>query len=163
MKKDSEGYGDINFLDEKDNIVTKSKSKRDIKVIIVLCIFLFMSIGGYILYTKNSKDDRDSVIKENIVDLNNILTNLSTNSKNPVYINVNISLKLQNNHIAKIAQKNLPQIENAVIIYIRELTPMDINAPGGTMMLVDGIKTRVNTIMSPDSVEDVILRSIVIK
>lgn len=97
-----------------------------------------------------------------IFEMPNITTNLAPNAEKESWIKLGITLQLENNKDQIVLDKKLPMVKDAIIVFLRELRSSDLASSGGSMMLKNELLKRINKIMYPAKLRDVLLREILL-
>jgi flagellar FliL protein len=95
------------------------------------------------------------------VELPNMLVNLSTSGRTPMFMRVRVSLVLQKEEDRVKVTESQPRIIDSFQTYIRELAPEDIQGSVGLLRLKEELLVRVNAAVAPVVVKDLLFIELV--
>lgn len=96
-------------------------------------------------------------------DLPDMIVNLNTNSGQPTYLKLSVSLELDDDKTIAQLNKVMPRIVDRFQVYLRELRPEDISGSAGVYRLKEELLSRVNSAVQPFEVQDVLFREMLIQ
>ena len=97
-------------------------------------------------------------------DVPEMLINLSVKAgQKPIYFKVKVALEMATVEDADFAEKMLPRIIDSLQFYLREMRLEEIQGSVGTYRLKEEIQTRLNRILAPVKVNDVLFKEILIQ
>ena len=150
--------------------------------ILLLLVPIFLVVGTVIglyfsgmadsfLTEKPSEESEASVqedkqIKEGVTffDIPEILVNLSVRSgQKPIYFKIKVTLEMNSAEDAEQAEKMLPRIIDSLQFYLREMRLEEIQGSIGTYRLKEEINIRLNRILAPIKVNEVLFKEILIQ
>lgn len=155
---------------ELDKQFTSVKGKR-IMVIggviaaLLLVVFLFYYFGEddtKVASTKQASPQQKTSQATYIYEMPEIVTNLAPNNEQDRWIKIGITMQLENSKDQASLDKKLPMIKDTIIVFLRELRESDLASSGGSMMLKNELLKRINKIMYPIKLRDVLLREILL-
>jgi flagellar FliL protein len=98
------------------------------------------------------------------VDLPEVLVNLSgTGAERPQYLKLKIVLELPDQIMVQQIQPVMPRVMDAFQTYLRELRPGDLDGSAGLYRLKEELTRRVNASISPNRVNAVLFKEIVVQ
>ncbi len=98
------------------------------------------------------------------LDLPDTLVNLSnTGGDRPQYLKVKIVLELPDQAMVQQVQPVLPRVMDSFQTYLRELRPTDLDGSAGLYRLKEELTRRVNSSISPNRVNAVLFKEIVVQ
>ena len=95
-----------------------------------------------------------------IVDFPEIVTNLAPTNDKESYIRLVLTLELNNTKDQDAIDKKLNMLKDSVIIFLRELRAADLTSAGGSMMLKTEVTKRINKILYPIEIKDILFKEI---
>jgi flagellar FliL protein len=98
------------------------------------------------------------------VEVPDMLVNLANNPGERVqYLKVKVSLEVKEEKQAEAIRPNLPRVTDIFQTYLRELRPGDLNGSAGLFRLKEELTRRVNAAVSPNEVNAVLFKEIVVQ
>jgi len=140
-----------------------------IKLIIIGVAGLLAVGGGFFGYAKfaHHKEAQAAVssVKPAVyVDLPEILVNLSNvGSDRTQYLKVKMTLELPDQQMVQQVQPMMPRVTDTFQTYLRELRPSDLEGSAGLYRLKEELTRRVNATISPNHVNAVLFKEIVVQ
>ena len=123
--------------------------------------------GGYALLFSGTKDAKAAVqvVKPPVfVDLPDILVNLSNSGNDRTqYLKVKMTLELADQMLMQQLQPMMPRVTDTFQTYLRELRPTDLDGSAGLYRLKEELTRRVNALISPNRVNAVLFKEIVVQ
>ena len=165
---------------ENENLPQTVAPKKKI-LLLLLPIFLvvgtviglyFSGVADSFLTIDSSKEEKEpQEEKQNssnpfavFFDVPEILVNLSVKpGQKPIYFKVKISLEMNSAADAEQAEKMLPRIVDSLQFYLREMRLEEIQGSVGTYRLKEEINSRLNRVLAPVKVNDVLFKEILIQ
>lgn len=95
-------------------------------------------------------------------ELPEITTNLAPNNDKESWIKFAITLQLENSKDQDALDKKIPMIKDSIIVFLREIRSSDLASSGGSMMLKTELMKRINKIMYPITLKDILFREILL-
>jgi len=96
-------------------------------------------------------------------DLQEIIVNLNVGSASPSFLKMKISLELGNALDVPAVEAQLPRITDSFQVYIRELRRSDLQGSEGIYRLREELLLRINKIVYPVKVRDLLFKEILIQ
>jgi flagellar FliL protein len=98
------------------------------------------------------------------LDLPDTLVNLAnTGGERPQYLKVKIVLELPDQGMVQQVQPVMPRVMDSFQTYLRELRPTDLDGSAGLYRLKEELTRRVNSAISPNRVNAVLFKEIVVQ
>jgi flagellar FliL protein len=166
-KKEAEPVEDA---EEAEGEASPPSRKLPLKLIMVVAAGLVVLSGGagaaYFMFAgkKQEMPEAKTVKPAAFFDLPEVLVNLSTvGSDRPLYLKVKIVLELPDQTLVAQIQPILPRVMDAFQTYLRELRPSDLDGSAGLYRLKDEMTRRVNAAISPNRINAVLFKEIVVQ
>lgn len=161
--------GDEKSLNSKEEF-TGVKGKRlmvigGILVSLILAIFLFTYFSkseSKATSTKQASSSQLPIQKSFIYEMPEITTNLAPNNDQETWIKLGVTLQLETSKDQAALDKKLPMVKDAIIVFLREVRSSDLASSGGSLMLKSELLKRINKVMYPVKLRDVLLREILL-
>ncbi len=96
-------------------------------------------------------------------DLDEILVNLNTGERQARYLRAKITLELPNQAAVEAIKRNMPRVIDQFQVYMRELSPEDLNGAAGMFRLKEELLRRVNAAVAPVEVRDVLFKELLVQ
>jgi flagellar protein FliL len=149
---------------------TAPAKKLPIKMIIIAVGALVVlgggGYGGYAMFS-GSKDAKAAVpvVKPAVfVDLPELLVNLSNAGNDRTqYLKVKMTLEVADQQVMTQLQPLMPRLTDTFQTYLRELRPTDLEGSAGLYRLKEELTRRVNALISPNRVNAVLFKEIVVQ
>lgn len=137
---------------------------------IVIALY-FCGFANSFLTVKRSDDAEPTVSDEKKTDpsvvffeVPELLVNLSVKAgQKPVYFKIRIDLEMGSAADADQAEKLLPRIIDSLQFYLREMRLEELQGSVGTYRLKEEIHNRLNRILAPVKVNDILFKEILIQ
>ncbi len=98
-----------------------------------------------------------------LVNLEDIVVTLVSNSKKPRYLRINVNLEVPNAVVAEVVSSRLPQLRDMVIMTVSDMTPEQISTPEGKRGLRDEIFRRIDEKMPAGTLMNVYFSDLVVQ
>jgi len=95
-----------------------------------------------------------------MVDFPEIVTNLAPTNDKESYIKLSMTLELNNAKDQDGVDQKLNILKDTIIVFLREVRASDLTSAGGSMMLKTEVTRRVNKILYPIEIKDVLFKEI---
>ena len=154
----------------------KKKSKK--KLIIILVVLLLIGGGGAGAYfsgllggsnevevpkEENAEEALKKAGEKHYYGLPEFLVNLNTSSRQSSFLKMVIILDLVDKKDEKLIEANLPRINDSFNTYMRELRPSDLYGSAGLYRLREELLDRINKIIAPAAVNDILFKQILVQ
>jgi len=143
------------------------------KIVLIAAPVLLLLLGGAGAYfggvfssgdaekaTAESEAAPESIV---FYDLPDLLVNLNSRSRKPVFLKMSISLELGAESDVARVRKVLPRVIDNFQTYLRELRAEDIQGSAGLHRLREELLVRVNIAAEPAQVRDVLFREMLVQ
>ncbi len=165
-----------NLLDEFDEEVEVegpiNKGKRVLLIIVPVAIILVsLMIYGILRFTKSEVSSQNQakaaaatkLAEEYVfIEIDDIIVSLSSSSSKKNFLKTSLSLQVKNKSDAEVVNAKLPIIKDSFQLFLRELRPSDLSGSAGVLMLKNELLKRINKIVSPIEVTDVLFKEILL-
>jgi len=122
--------------------------------------------GAYLFFAghKDAKAAAAPVKVATFFDVPEVLVNLSNPSNDRTqYLKVKIVLELPDPTLTPQVQTAMPRVMDAFQTYLRELRPTDLDGSAGLYRLKEELTRRVNAALSPNRINAVLFKEIVVQ
>ena len=151
------------------------------KKILLLLLPIFLVVGTVIgLYfsgvadsflTMGGSEDSKGASKDNkqnasaiFFDVPEIVVNIAVKpDQKPIYFKIKVALEMSSAADSEQAERMLPRIIDSLQFYLREMRLEEIQGSVGTYRLKEEIQNRLNRILSPVKIADVLFKDILIQ
>ncbi|GHU03805.1 flagellar basal body protein FliL [Alphaproteobacteria bacterium] len=96
-------------------------------------------------------------------DLPEMLVNLNSTGRKQSYLKIRVSLELQDALDVSRVETVMPRVADKFQVYLRELRPEDLQGSAGILHLREELLVRVNAIVSPAKVNDVLFKEMLVQ
>lgn len=96
-------------------------------------------------------------------DLQEMLVNINTGGRKPVYLKIRVSLELDNGSDIARVETMMPRIVDNFQVYLRELRIEDLKGSAGMYRLREELLKRVNVAVAPAKVNDVLFKEMLVQ
>lgn len=150
------------------------KSGKKKKIIIALVVVLLIAGGATGFIIKKQKDqhaqeeaaaaEKGAGKPEAIFhDLDDMIINLNTEGKNVSFMKIKMTLEIAKKEDLSEIQKMMPKITDVFQMYMRELRPSDMHGSVGLYRLKEELLLRVNKIVYPAQVNDILFKEVLVQ
>jgi flagellar FliL protein len=146
------------------------KRKLPLKLILMAAAGLLVLGGGgtgaYFFFAghKEAKATAAPVKPATFLDVPEVLVNLSNpGNERTQYLKVKIVLELPDATLTPQVQTAMPRVMDAFQTYLRELRPTDLDGSAGLYRLKEELTRRVNAALSPNRINAVLFKEIVVQ
>lgn len=106
----------------------------------------------------------DGVVEQAIYyDLEEFIVNLNVGSKRPSFLKMTVSLELPGQSQVPRIEEKMPRIRDTFQVYLRELRQEDLQGSAGLYRLREELLLRVNKIVYPAKVNDILFKEILVQ
>ena len=149
--------------------VAAPKSKRKL---IIAAVGLFAIIGGgaatwFFFFRHHGEEvhaEAPPAKPPSFVDVPDLMVNLAGLPGERVqYLKVRVVLEVKEEKQVEAIKPTMPRLTDIFQTYLRELRPSDLNGSAGLFRLKEELTRRVNTAISPNQVNAVLFKEIVIQ
>lgn len=96
-------------------------------------------------------------------DLEEFIVNLNVGSKRPSFLKMTLSLELPGEAQIPAIESKLPRIRDSFQVYLRELRLDDLQGSAGIYRLREELLLRINKIVHPAKVNDILFKQILVQ
>jgi flagellar FliL protein len=147
-----------------------AKRKLPLKLIVIAAVAVLLLGGagaaGYFLFG-GSHETKAAVAQAKpptFLDVPEVLVNLATTgAERTQYLKVKVVLELPDAALQPQVQSSMPRVMDAFQTYLRELRPTDLDGSAGLYRLKEELTRRVNVAISPNHVNAVLFKEIVVQ
>jgi flagellar protein FliL len=97
------------------------------------------------------------------LDLDEFLVNLNSKKTQPSFLKMSISIEVDSEENKNIIKANMPKIRDSFMMYLREVRSEDLQGSAGVYRLKEELLFRINKVMYPIQVNDVLFREILVQ
>jgi flagellar protein FliL len=154
---------------DEDAESTQPKRKLPLKLIIIVAgalVVLGGGTAGYLMlgHSKESKPAVAAVKPPTYIDVPEVLVNLSNvGNDRTQYLKVKVVLEIADGLLQPQIQTAMPRVMDAFQTYLRELRPTDLDGSAGLYRLKEELTRRVNAAVSPNRINAVLFKEIVVQ
>jgi len=158
-------------IKSKDQNITKYQFFRILKknvYFIIPFVLLLLTILGYALnmgvdFSKiRTKKEISELKPEYYVGINDIIVSLIENNNKKSYLKISLSIHLSEDYDVKQVEAKLPIIKDSLQVFLKELRASDFNYPGITLKIKEELTKRINKVVAPVEVKDVLIQDIMV-
>jgi flagellar FliL protein len=172
--EETEGLDEESSEEEQEGSSRKKLSGKKLVLFIVLPIFVigggaagvyFSGIADPYLGIEKSAEEEAAVVPEKAVffDLPEMLVNLNSSGRRTNFLKININLELEEEGDIANLELLLPRIVDGFQIYLRELRVDDLRGSAGMYRLREDLLRRINEVVKPIKVNDILFKEILIQ
>ena len=181
LEDEMEGEASEDFDEGEEGEGGGSKSGRKRLLIVIAAVLVLLLGGGAAAYFTGLLEpviemlgggqaaDEEQAPRELVsadavfYDLPEMLVNINTGGRKPVYLKMRVSLELENaDDIARV-ESMMPRIVDNFQVYLRELRIEDLKGSAGMYRLREELLKRVNVAVSPAKVNDVLFKEMLVQ
>jgi flagellar FliL protein len=146
------------------------KKKLPLKLIIIavggLAVLGGGGFGAYKMFSHGPEEKVAApIVKPAVfIDLPEVLVNLSnSNSDRTQYLKVKMTLELADQALMQQIQPLMPRVMDTFQTYLRELRPSDLDGSAGLYRIKEELTRRVNATITPNRVNALLFKEIVVQ
>lgn len=133
-------------------------------LLIALLIPLILYFSGIIGNKNNEKSVKEAVEETIFLEMDEFLVNLDQGSnRQPSFLKMTIILQVTSQDIRQKLYEQIPVIRDSFQVYLRELRAEDLRGSGGIFRLKEELLLRINKIMYPLNVRDILFKEILVQ
>jgi flagellar FliL protein len=154
----------------------KPKVGKKLLLLLIPIILIIIGIFVYFFVVKKEKPAEEDPNKaagdvfkgteqtqNYFVNLEDFVVDLSSQSNRPSFLKLSLTLSLFKQEDTTVVNDKLPIIRDNFQLYLRELREADLNGSGGMFKLKEELLIRLNKILYPVQVKDILFREILIR
>lgn len=145
-------------------------ARKKFKLIAAVCAALILVTGGSVWFFLFHPQDGEQHAEAPppkppaFVDIPDMLVNLiGAPGERVQYLKVKVVLEVKEEPQVEKIRPALPRVTDLFQTYMRELRPSDLNGSAGLFRLKEELTRRVNAVISPDHVNAVLFKEVVIQ
>lgn len=170
-KEDQEEQGAVDpAVAEGDTVAAPSSKKKKMIMIAAVVVIAVIGIGSFFFFQKHQadlekeKETAKEVTNEPVFhDLDEIMVNLNTEGKNVSFMKLKVTLEIEGKENLDIVTKMMPRVRDIFQVYLRELRPIDVQGSVGLYRLREELLLRVNKVIFPAKVKDILFREVLVQ
>lgn len=151
-----------------DDQSVKGKRLLIIAISVILFVIIAYFMTKFLSQNVNTSASLEKRTSTNIsqhynsvmVDFPEIVTNLAPTNDKESYIKLSMTLELNDAKDQDGVDKKLNILKDTIIVFLREVRASDLTSAGGSMMLKTEVTKRVNKILYPIEIKDVLFKEI---
>lgn len=161
------------MADEEDILQDEEEQpkKSGKKKLIIILVLVLMIGGGAAVFLggfgggKKEETQEDANRKPQIIylDLDEFLINLNNPGKQVNFLKLTITLELPNMASQNAINEHMPRVRDNFQVYLRELRNSDLKGSAGLQRLREELLLRVNQIIEPETVNDILFKDIMVQ
>lgn len=165
--------GSLSSFNSSSTMRDQNESIKGKRILIIGGSIVLFMLVAYLL-TRSLSHSSHSDIKDGVnsaptskvkyesvmVDFPEIVTNLAPTNDKESYIKLLLTLELINTKDQDAVDKRIHLLKDTIIIFLRELRAADLTSAGGSMMLKAELIKRINKILYPVEIKDVLFKEI---
>jgi len=133
-----------------------------------LVLLLTLVGGGWFFFLRGHGEEKQAVAPPPkppvFLDVPEVLVNLANGPGERVqYLKVKVVLEVKDQPLVALIQPTMPRVMDLFQTYMRELRPGDLNGSVGLFRLKEELTRRVNAAISPNQVNAVLFKEIIIQ
>lgn len=167
----------------------EKKKKGNKKLFIIIAIVLVLAVGaaatffmglipglgaaGTVVHEESSdggattaevRDESGNIITRSIYyDMEEFIVNLNVGGNTPSFLKMTISLELPSESEIPTIEAKMPRIRDSFQVYLRELRQQDLQGSAGMYRLREELLLRINKIVYPAKVNDILFKEILVQ
>jgi flagellar FliL protein len=146
----------------------KGKLKLMLMVGVVAVLLIASGGGAWFFLFRHHDEEKHAEVKAEkppaFVEMPDMLVNLvGAPGERVQYLKVKVVLELKEEKQAEPIKLSMPRVTDIFQTYLRELRPTDINGSAGLFRLKEELTRRVNNALSPNQVNAVLFKEIVVQ
>lgn len=151
------------------------KKKKIIILVVALLVVIGISVpAALVIKNKMHKkaaaaggevvaDDGKGGQQSVFYDMEEFVVNLNVGSKRPSFLKMTVSLEVAGELQIPIIEKNMPRVRDSFMIYLRELRQEDLQGSAGLYRLREELLLRVNKVVYPAKVNDILFKEVLVQ
>lgn len=153
----------------------KKGKKKKLLIIIILAVLLLVGAGAGLYFSgiiggggeispeASTDAAMQKATEKHYFALPEFLVNLNTSARQSSFLKMTIILELVNPKDEALIEANMPRITDSFNTYLRELRPSDLYGSAGLYRLREELLDRVNKIIAPAAVNDILFKQVLIQ
>lgn len=168
----AEGAAPELSADAIDEIAQKRKKQITMIAVAVLLFVGVAGLGGLLLYKKRFAEEAVDGDPTKIQgpqkqmlfrQMDEIIVNLNTENRTTSFMKLKITLEIEGKNNLNAVNNMMPRIRDIFQTYLRELRPQDLQGSMGLYTLREELLLRINKVISPAQVNDILFDEVLIQ
>lgn len=147
------------------------KGKKLIIIIVILVVVLggagaglhFSGVLEKLSGGSKEEDELANLPQTVYYDLEEFLVNLNNPGKQVSFLKMTVTLELPNQKTRAIVENSLPKVRDSFQVYLRELRNSDLQGSAGIHRLREELLLRVNKVIEPETVSDILFKEMIVQ
>lgn len=118
------------------------------------------SVEGEVAAEEGGGEDNSQSV---FYDMEEFVVNLNVGSRRPSFLKMTVSLEVASELQIPIIERAMPRIRDSFQVYLRELRQEDLNGSAGLYRLREELLLRVNKIVYPAKINDILFKEILVQ
>jgi len=97
------------------------------------------------------------------LDLQEFLVNLNTSGKQTSFLKLVVTLDIPDMEAKQAVEANMPRIRDSFQVYLRELRTEDLHGSAGLQLLREELLLRINKIITPAKIDDILFKEVIVQ
>lgn len=110
-----------------------------------------------------TKESKEAANKKLYLNIGEFLVNLNSASKQASFLKMSVTLEVMGEANKKAVEENLPRIKDTFQTYLRELRAEDLKGSAGIYRLREALLLRVNKVVHPAQVTDILFEEMIVQ
>jgi len=165
---------EVKIETSKKDIILKSLKSKKVLIILGIVVLIIIAIAGFFIFkAKSSKatstteqSDKPGEPAKQVTtyfDLDEFIVNLDKGEGHPNFLKLTVTLQLPGQAMVEKVRAKLPIIRDAFQVYLRELRSDDLQGSAGIYRLKEELLLRVQYIMAPDKIDDILFKEMLVQ
>jgi flagellar FliL protein len=155
-------------------VAAPDKGKKKKLIIIGVFALLLIAAGGGVFFylskqkaveAKKKAEQEEQQSKKEIVyyGLDEMIVNLNTEGKNVSFLKLKVTLEVEGQTNLTVVKTFTPKIKDAFQLYLREIRPSEMQGSMGAYRLKDELLLRINKVIYPAHVKDILIDDVLVQ
>jgi flagellar FliL protein len=152
-----------------DEPATKGKRILLILVPIIIAVISAIVYAAVFFLKGSGSEEKAKEVKETsvkadyvFIDMDDIIVSLSSSASKKNFLKISLALQIKDKETADIINTKIPMINDSFQLFLRELRPSELSGSAGVIMLKSELLKRVNKVVAPEEVIDVLFKEILL-
>jgi flagellar FliL protein len=145
-------------------------AKRKKTIFMAIALFAAVVIGGaafIMISKKRSETPADQQMNQKLQmiyrDMDEILVNLNTENRSVSFMKLKVTLEIEGKGNLDVVNQMMPRITDVFQVYLREMRPQDLQGSVGLYRLREELLLRVNKIIYPAKINDILFNEVLVQ
>jgi flagellar FliL protein len=164
---------EASVMDLQEPIYTNLKGTRTILTIVILVLTLCGGVAYlFTAFFRTNSDESKVIVNkdgstthknvEDFYDMDEMVVNLASTTNQRRYLKLRVSFRLAGAQDNQVVVDNARAIQDSFFVFLKELRAEDLSSSGATMRLKEELMKRVNKIIYPAEVRDLLFKEILV-